>query len=362
MVATGVVQTVLVLVVAAAAGLSAGTGGIAFGVRVPPEHEGDELIARWRRAYRAGVAATAVVCAVAAAALTAVGLAVWASGAVAVMVLATVVLFGLARRAVLAAKRHEQWYAGVRPGAAVDTELRTRPEPYPWPWTAPALLVIAATAVLGAVRYPGLPDRIATHFDAAGTPDRTAPTTLLSAFAPVLIQVGLTAVLFGCAVLVLRGPAGVDPADPERSAAQRRSATGLASRAVLFLAAFVDLALFFVAAQVWRGGELSGGAAAAAAVSFAAGVLGLIGTVWYANRPASPTARRAGPAPVVHRDDDAHWRGGVIYVNPDDPALLVPRRNGLGLTVNFGHPWGWVVLAVLLAIPVISAVVGVLLS
>ena len=360
MVATGVTQAVLVVVVAAAAWVSAGARGISFGVRVPPEHEGDRVIAHSRRAYRAGIVATAVVCAAAAAILTATGLAAWAAGPVAIMVLVATGLFGIARRAVVTAKDHPRWYAAARPGTAVDTELRPRPEPFPWLWTAPALLVIAATATLGAVRYPGLPDRIATHFDAAGSADRTMPTTVLNAFAPVLIQLGLTAVLFGCVVFVLRGSSTVGPADPESSARSQRSATRLTARAVLFLAAFVDLALFFIASQVWRGADLAGGVVAAAAVAFAVGVLGLIGTVAYAHRTDPPAAPADGAATLTHRDDDRHWRGGLIYVNPDDPALLVPRRNGLGLTINFGHPWGWVVLAALLAVPVIGAVVGAL--
>lgn len=37
-------------------------------------------------------------------------------------------------------------------------------------------------------------------------------------------------------------------------------------------------------------------------------------------------------------DDDRFWRGGLVYVNRDDPALMVPRRFGLGWTLNFGNP------------------------
>ena len=41
---------------------------------------------------------------------------------------------------------------------------------------------------------------------------------------------------------------------------------------------------------------------------------------------------------VVARDDDRFWRGGLLYVNGDDPAVLVPKRFGIGWTVNFGNP------------------------
>src|SRR5215469_8237532 len=47
------------------------------------------------------------------------------------------------------------------------------------------------------------------------------------------------------------------------------------------------------------------------------------------------------------RPPDEAWKG-MFYSNPDDPALLVPKRHGIGYTLNFGNPWSWVVLALVL--------------
>lgn len=41
---------------------------------------------------------------------------------------------------------------------------------------------------------------------------------------------------------------------------------------------------------------------------------------------------------IVFRDDDRYWYGGFLYSNPDDPAMFVPKRFGIGWTLNFGHP------------------------
>jgi uncharacterized membrane protein len=48
-----------------------------------------------------------------------------------------------------------------------------------------------------------------------------------------------------------------------------------------------------------------------------------------------------------HTPDDA-WKWGLIYYNPDDSALIVEKRFGLGYTFNFANRWAWVLLAVLL--------------
>jgi len=47
------------------------------------------------------------------------------------------------------------------------------------------------------------------------------------------------------------------------------------------------------------------------------------------------------------RPPDDKWKG-IFYSDPDDPALLVPKRFGIGYTLNFGNPWSWVVLALIL--------------
>jgi uncharacterized membrane protein len=52
-------------------------------------------------------------------------------------------------------------------------------------------------------------------------------------------------------------------------------------------------------------------------------------------------------AQTEKRPSDRGWKG-IFYSNPEDPALLVPKRFGIGWTLNFGNPWSWVVLALIL--------------
>nr|WP_220376789.1 DUF5808 domain-containing protein [Paenibacillus taihuensis] len=53
----------------------------------------------------------------------------------------------------------------------------------------------------------------------------------------------------------------------------------------------------------------------------------------------------------------ANGSQGGFYYNPQDPALLVPKRHGIGWTVNFGRPLGWVIFLGILAVPFI--IVGI---
>ncbi|MBX6342828.1 MAG: hypothetical protein IRY97_10250, partial [Thermomicrobiaceae bacterium] len=51
------------------------------------------------------------------------------------------------------------------------------------------------------------------------------------------------------------------------------------------------------------------------------------------------------------------WIAGFIYYNPDDPALMVPKRFGVGWTLNFARPAAWIFLA---AVVLLCALPGLL--
>lgn len=75
--------------------------------------------------------------------------------------------------------------------------------------------------------------------------------------------------------------------------------------------------------------------------------------------PTSRSRTQAG-APTVFRDDDRYWYGrDLIYHNPDDPAVLVPKRYTGGYTLNVGHPLGkLIMIAMLLLILALAILTG----
>lgn len=60
---------------------------------------------------------------------------------------------------------------------------------------------------------------------------------------------------------------------------------------------------------------------------------------------------------------EEHWRwGGLVYYAPDDPAILVPKKLGIGQTFNFARPVVWVILAAILILPIAISVGAMLLA
>jgi uncharacterized membrane protein len=49
----------------------------------------------------------------------------------------------------------------------------------------------------------------------------------------------------------------------------------------------------------------------------------------------------------IDRDNDEYWKLGQFYFNPDDPAVFIEKRFGIGWTINFGSKKGWIYIGIL---------------
>jgi uncharacterized membrane protein len=328
-----------------------------FGVRVPRDHADAPVIVAQRRRYRL---TTAVVTA---AALATVLIAArgWAGPvAVGAQLLAGLLVYLLARRRITAVKAAEDWFGGRRQVAVADTSLRTDPERYPWRWAVPAALVTAGTLVTGIVAYPSMPARLAIHFGASGRPDHYADTSVASAFAPVLTQVASTVLLLAVAWLPVRGRAQLDAEDPQAVTRHRRFVAATA-RALTALAACVSVTFLVVSLRIWQ--LIDPPAAVLVALVVVPGMLGLAVVLVVLVRLGQGGSRLSltGPARTgartVNRDDDRLYRWGLFYINRDDPAVFVPKRFGIGWTLNLARPATWLIFA---ATAVLLAAVAVL--
>jgi uncharacterized membrane protein len=312
-----------------------------FGVRVPPERAGAPVVKRERRAYYWRTAAIGVCCTIVA--VTVQGH--WPPWLTRVILLPELAAdfgcFWVARREIAAVKKAGDWFAGMRQTVVADTSWRTDPPRFPVRWLIPGLAVIAATVAVAALRYPALPSSIV---NAAGHRVPKAAVTVL-----VLAgQLYFTTVYGGLMVIVFRSRPDVEAADPAASALRYRRFLAAVTRALLTLAALMDVSLLLIALPDWQVYRLPGIGRALPLLPFVAGVLLLGAVVLRAGQGGSRLngnvrglARGAG----TDRDDDRFWKAGLLYVNRDDPAVVVGARFGVGWTLNFGNRTAWLLLA-----------------
>lgn len=327
--------SVLLLVIAVVLP-SIGSPTVPFGVRIPAEHAKDPAVTRQTPIYRRRV----VVCGIlAAAACVAIYLVTGEYLLLPLSVLAQLGIwytcFFLANHEIRTAKAAGGWYEGVRQGIAVDTGLRTDPPRFPWLWLAPSVIITIATAVVGVLLYPSMPDTLVAHYTAKGVPNRVVAKTVGTAFSLVFVQIGLTALLAGIAAgIVVRSRADLDPAHPVSSAHWHRRYMLLGAKALLGLVAMIDLGMLGSALLQWTG-TVTRWQVLVVVLPVLVGVAIAIAVLARNNRERDEGEQDTG---LTHRDDDKYWRGGLFYVNREDHALLVTRRYGVGWTLNFGNP------------------------
>jgi uncharacterized membrane protein len=339
---------------------------VQFGVRVPPERVGAPVVRQERRAYYWRTAAVAG-CATAAAVTLAVAVPGHGSRWLVTIVLLLELTadhrcFWLAHRKIAAVKEADGWFAGLKQTVATDTSWRTDPPKFPVRWLIPALAVIAATAATGALRYPGLPAHIASGF--GGRAGQT-PKSFVSVFLVVAAQLYITALWTGFMLIVYRSRPDIESADPRASTLRYRRFLAALTRALLTLIALVDVSLLLVALRNWQVYQLSGARQVLPLLPFAAGLLLLVAVGLRTGQGGSRlngnvhSLARAGG---TDRDDDRFWKAGLLYVNRDDPAIVVSARFGAGWTLNVGNRAAWLIIAGIIAPPagliVIAAVAG----
>ena len=343
---------------------------VQFGVRIPPERTGATVIRAQRRAYFKRTAVIGVCCTVMAVLLAVHGPR-WAPILVVpIEIAADVGCLLVARRKIAAVKRAEHWFVGLRPTVVADTSWRADPPRFPVRWLIPALTVTAATVLIGVLRYPELPGRLTDGFGAWAAPGHRVPKTPVTAFALVFAQLWVTALWTAMMLIIYRSRPDIEAADPAASVRRYRRFLARCTMAMLTLVTLIDLSLLLAALRNWQVYRLAGAGAALPLLPYAVGLLAFVTLILRSGqggfrlpadgpddgRAADP-ARRPG---LADRDDDRFWKGGLIYVNRDDPALMVGARFGVGWTFNLANPAAWLLLSAIAGVPAGLVIIAVL--
>ncbi len=297
-----------------------------FGVRIPAGRTGEPVIALVRRRYHQGIVAAALI------ACAAVLFDWFGPDVVLIALIVAYSLLGtLAHRSIVTAKRDGGWYAGTRQAVATDTSLRSDPVRPQWSLLVPSVLLAVVTAVIGLF-------------------EDTA------AFSTVLAQVLVVVLVSLLTVAIARARPEIDAAQPAASASRYREYLHGVLSLLLISAGCVNATLLVVSLQLWKVFETTVPVTIVAYLPLAAAFIAWIVfsvRAGDAGHRLSPTGDEAETR-YEQRDDDRYWHAaGMVYLNRNDPALLVHRRVGTYWTLNLGHPVAWLILTAV-------AVVGVL--
>ena len=216
-------------------------------------------------------------------------------------------------------------------------------------WLPFLVLLLASVAAL--LAWPHFPDRWAVHWGRYGKPDRWAHKTLLDVFFPIGFGAFLCGIIEGIAMFILAYPrAGKNQRVAPEAARAIAELTAEFTRVVSLALAivFAALALVLPLWQPMHSGLLVLSVLIILGIAIAFGM-------W---------RMRQGARALQARGLFAGLEGwnGIIYRNPQDPRLWVPKITGLGSTLNFAHRRSWLLLLALLAVPMCAVLMVLIVS
>ena len=330
-----------------------------FAVTIPESAQADVRFLAFRKRYAAAVLAVTLICAVALGAVSNVVLgkmssatdaaslnAILAAAIVAAATIPLIASFALMlhyRKKVKAIKREEGWKA-ERDEAVAFIGFEEAPAPPSLAWNVVYVPIVLITLALGLALYPSTPDLVPTHIDFAGNVNQWTPKgPALIAF-PLLVEVFMAACFIFSHWMTIRSKKDVDPARPAISAyaygafARAECILLLVGGSVLtavlgivmilmmteFLSMLVTMVLIIVATLVFVGATI--------AFSIVYGQSG------------SRLVKRLEENGDIIADNDEHWKAGIFYWNKGDASLILPKRFGVGWTMNWARPAAWLIV------------------
>lgn len=230
-----------------------------------------------------------------------------------------------------------------------DENLRVNPLVFILPWVA--LGLILAT---GLYLYPSLPSTFPTHYNANGVANAFTTKSYFSVFFLILIVgIPLNAILDILAIATLRVGQIMDPSRPIGSKFSIKRFNLVNSYFIVGIAIMVDIIFFMVSLVEWQiiPASLITVVTLVPVFLIFAIILVVMLKLGQGGWKTMGKVSDSGSG-KVSRDDDSLWKAGVIYYNPDDSAILVPKRFGYGYTINMAHPVSWLFIIVLIIVVV----------
>ena len=275
------------------------------------------------------------------------------SATMCIPVLVSFVLMLHYRKRVRQVKAERGWKAeGAQVAAFVGQE--EFPKPISLAWNLAYIPVVAAMVTFALLNYDKFPDMVPMHIDFNGTVTNLVPKTLGTVMFPAMMAAFMGVVFTGAHWGILRSKKPIDPEAPASSAL----AYGRFARTTSIVMFVGGLGISVATGVLFFASSLGGVPMTAATIGMMVVAIGFVAAFMFVSVRLGQSGGRiagdvSGEGGSIPRDDDAFWPLGIFYVNRNDPSIFVPKRFGVGWTLNLGNVGTWVVLALFVLVIVV---------
>lgn len=251
-------------------------------------------------------------------------------------------------------KKKQKWDELTLNKTAVDTSFRKKlnlPSPL---WFLLFVVIIAATVLIGFYLYDIMPDKVPMQYDFEGNVTKTVDKSYKLLLLAPLSQAFITILMVFVYWIIKKSKQQIDPDNPKNSVI--RDSIFRQRWCKFTIIGGIVLLLLFGFMQLTFLGIIENAILITITPVAVAAII-----VVYAIILSFKTGQGGSRIPLgktkegkeINKNDDKYWKLGSIYYNPDDPAIFVQKRFGVGWTNNFAHPISWVMIGGLVVIIIV---------
>jgi len=253
-------------------------------------------------------------------------------------------------------KQQQKWGKYLTEIKIVDMSLRAKDEMLPHSYFISLAFVPFILIIYTYYQYSLLPEQIPTHWGPSGEANAFTQKNRFSVILLPLMMLVMQGLFAALTEGTKRSGMKISAINPQKSALKQLEKRKYTSW-FMFLTAFLITILFsFLQLTTIHYGIVGKGFMLTIFIAFILVIL--IGSIIFSVKVSSleeigdDSSFSEG---ITDVDDDRYWKGGLFYFNREDPSLFVEKRFGIGWTINFAKPLGYLIVFVPLIIILLIA-------
>jgi len=243
-------------------------------------------------------------------------------------------------------KRENNWVENLKQVKVTDLTIRSQDEMLPWyVYLLPIFMTVGLLSYT-ILQYDLLPKQIPTHWGINGEADAFTVKTPMSAISMPLTLFVMQLMFFGIHLATKKSAIKLSATTTNASRMRQLTLRKYSSWLMLLVSFILTVMFSFFQLQTIHPDLFSGSAVAASPIIFL--VVVLASTIAFAVKVgrADKLDIDISAGQITDYDEDSHWIGGLFYFNRNDPSIFVEKRFGVGWTLNFANPLGYLIILV----------------
>ncbi|MFY3790967.1 DUF1648 domain-containing protein [Ureibacillus sp. MALMAid1270] len=242
-------------------------------------------------------------------------------------------------------KQKSKWIENLKQVKVTDLSIRSQDEMLPWYIYLFPMVITIGLIIYTVMNYELLPENIPTHWGPTGEPDAfTKKTPFTAVQMPgflLLMQIMFLGIHIATKKSGIKLSVTNALASRKRQLGMRKYSSWLM---ILVSLAITILFTFFQLTTIHP--NIFDGSPLLLIIPFVILAIILISTITFAIK-VGRSDKQIDPViegNITDIDEDKYWKGGLWYFNKNDPSIFVEKRFGVGYTLNFANPIGYLIV------------------